>query len=134
MGGATAARCIAYFTLQSSRRDTLVDMAQVAEAVFEKRADEELHRLVEALIEWEDLDPDLASGVLSIAFDDGTKYIVNSHRAARQIWMAAERQAWHFDLQESEGSWVAGSNGDELWSALEQVLGRKLGQTVVLSR
>jgi CyaY protein len=109
-------------------------MTHVAEAVFEERADQELHRLVEALIELEELDPDLASGVLSIAFDDGTKYIVNSHRAARQIWMAADRRAWHFDLDTATDRWVAGTSGDELWGALEQVLGSKLGQTVVLSR
>ena len=109
-------------------------MAQVDEAVFEERADQELHRLVESLIELEELDPDLASGVLTIAFEDGTRYIVNSHRAARQIWMAAERRAWHFDLDLNDGRWIAGTNGDELWSALERVLGNKLGEQVALSR
>ncbi|MEQ9320742.1 MAG: iron donor protein CyaY, partial [Polyangiaceae bacterium] len=75
-------------------------MSELSERDFERLADEELQRLVEALTEATDeIDPDLQMGVLSINFEDGTKFVVNSHRAARQIWMAAERKAWHFDYQ-----------------------------------
>jgi iron-sulfur cluster assembly protein CyaY len=103
----------------------------LSEAEFERLADDELNRLVEALIEvGEELDPDLQMGVLSIQFDDGSKYVVNSHRAARQIWMAAERRAWHFDYHRDTSKWIAG--GDELWSALAGALGRKLGRDLTL--
>ena len=60
-----------------------------------------------------------------------TKYVVNSHRAARQIWMAAERSAWHFDLQQDK-RWVAAKSGDELYAAIEGVLTRKLGREIKL--
>ena len=79
-----------------------------------------------------EIDPDLESGVLSIYFEDDSKYVVNSHRAARQIWMAAERQAWHFDYVADGGQWVA-ANGDELWSTLSSTLSRKLDAVVQLS-
>jgi CyaY protein len=59
--------------------------------------------------------------------------VVNSHRAARQIWMAAERSAWHFDLA-ADGRWIATKSGDELWAAVEGVVGRKLGRAVALAR
>ena len=36
-------------------------------------------------------------GELRLDLRDGTKIVINSHRAARQIWMAADRTAWHFD-------------------------------------
>ncbi len=103
----------------------------LTEPEFERLADAELHRLVEAVIDCSDaLDPDLQSGVLSIVFEDGTKYVVNSHRAARQIWMAADRQAWHFDHAPS-GDWRT-ATGDELWSTLTKVLANKLRHPVKL--
>jgi len=106
--------------------------AELSEQEFERLADQELHRLVEALIACsEEIDPDLESGVLSINFDDDTKYVVNSHRAAKQIWMAAEKKAWHFDYVPADDQWVA-SSSDELWSSLNDVLSRKLGKTVRL--
>ncbi len=110
----------------------------LTEEAFKRKADEELRILLEALIESEEeIDPDLESGVLSIHFDDGAKYVVNSHRAARQIWMAAERQAWHFDYVEREtgqpGQWQS-SNGDELWAALGAALSGRLDSSITLVR
>ncbi|MBM4374376.1 MAG: iron donor protein CyaY [Deltaproteobacteria bacterium] len=105
-----------------------------SESEFERAADAELKRLIECVIACDDsLDPDLQAGVLSIAFEDGAKYVVNSHRAARQIWMAAERNAWHFDLEPASSSWRTPA-GDELWSTLSRVLGAKLGRTIELAR
>jgi len=107
-------------------------MADLSESEFEKVADVELRRLVEALDELGDeIDPELQMGVLSILFEDGSKFVVNSHRAARQIWMAADRRAWHFDYR--DGNWVTSSDGDELWTSLSTVLGTKLGADVSLS-
>jgi CyaY protein len=101
---------------------------------FERLADAELNRLIEALIACSELlDPDLESGVLNINFDDDTKYVVNSHRAAKQIWMAAARRAWHFDYVASTQKWVASKSSDELWSALAEVLSAKLGTAIALS-
>ena len=76
--------------------------------------------------------PDASS--LPLEFSDGSKYVVNSHRAARQIWMAAERVAWHFDWQPESQTWVATKNGAELWATLSHVLSQKLAQPVSLSR
>lgn len=104
----------------------------LSEPEFERLADAELHRLIEAVIAAGDaLDPDLESGVLGIVFDDGSKYVVNSHRAARQIWMAADRRAWHFDYQRASGEWRTPA-GDELWATLARVLSHKLGAPVTL--
>lgn len=105
----------------------------LSEREFEKIADEELKRLSKALDDVDDLEADLQMGVLTIAFPDGARYIVNSHRAAKQIWGAAERTAWHFDPT-PDGKWVASKNGDELWSTVTRVLTTKLGRPVTLSR
>ena len=101
------------------------------ETEFEKRADEELNALLEAIIACSDeVDPDLESGVLTINFDDDSKFVVNSHRAAQQIWMAADRAAWHFN----DGRWLDSKRDDELWATLSGVLSRKLDQPVALSK
>src|SRR5262245_14308089 len=104
----------------------------LTEQEFERAADETLRALEAALNEVDGLEAELASGILTLEFPDGVKYIVNSHRAARQIWMAAERNAWHFDYRPSERRWIAAKSGDEVWSAIEGVTSRKLGRSVAL--
>jgi CyaY protein len=109
----------------------------LSEQAFEDAADKTLRAMERALGEIEDgLEVDLQSGILTLEFEDGVKYVINSHRAARQIWMAAEGSAWHFDLRadEGEGRWVASKSGEELWGAVEGVVSRKLKRPVSLSR
>ena len=100
------------------------------------RAGHELRLLVDALDgEFADeLDAELESDILTIEFADGTRYVVNSHRAARQIWMAAERTAWHFDWSPERSSWIATKTGDELWTALGRALSQTLGRGATLAR
>jgi CyaY protein len=104
----------------------------LSEREFETVADTSLHALERALAEIDGIEADLQSGILTIEFTDGLKYIVNSHRAARQIWMAAERSAWHFDFR--GGRWTASKTNDELWATVEGVLSRKLGRAVSLKQ
>lgn len=107
----------------------------ISEADFERAADKELIKLRQALDDSSiEAEVELEMGILSIEFPDGGKYIVNSHRAAKQIWMAAERSAWHFDVDLATGTWTAAKSGDELWSALETAISKKAGKTVKLAR
>ncbi|AUX31094.1 MULTISPECIES: iron donor protein CyaY [Sorangium] len=107
----------------------------LSEREFDAVADRSLRALDRAINEIPDgVEADLQSGILTLEFEDGIKYVVNSHRAARQIWMAAERAAWHFDYLPSEGRWVAQRTGEELWSTLEAVVSRKLRRDVKLER
>ncbi|HSO00418.1 MAG TPA: iron donor protein CyaY [Candidatus Nanopelagicales bacterium] len=111
------------------------EAVSVPEHEYEAAADRTLQAMQDRLTDIaEGFESDLSSGILTIEFEDGTKYVINSHRAARQIWMAAERSAWHFDLQPAEGRWVAGKSGDELWTTVEGVLSRKLGRKIELPR
>jgi len=104
----------------------------LSESRFESLADAALERMVDQLDDMEDdaLEAEFESGVLSIRFPDGSTYVVNSHRAARQIWMSADSVAWHFDYE--DGRWTAKKSGDELWSTLSSRLSAKLGRTIQL--
>lgn len=106
----------------------------MTEAAFERVADDTLRDIERALSDVDSIEVDLQMGVLTIEFSDGTRYVVNSHRAAKQIWMAAERTAWHFDPRSEGREWRANKDGSELWSTLEATLSRKLGTTVTLAR
>ena len=103
-------------------------MDTLTESRFEQLADETLNRMVEALADNEDdgFDADLESGVLTIEFSDGGKFVINSHRAAKQIWMAAGTTAWHFDW--TGAGWKAARSGDELWSTVFDKVSARLGR------
>jgi CyaY protein len=106
----------------------------VTEAEYEAAALPELASLVAALdeIDAPSFEAELAADILTLEFPDGTRYVLNSHRAARQIWMAAERSAWHFDFGPQTKRWVAAKSGDELWSTVSRMLTKKLGAPVTL--
>jgi len=108
--------------------------ASLSERDFETAADLTLRKLEQALNDIGGVDADLESGILTLEFSDGVKYVINSHRAARQIWMAAESSAWHFDYSRGDDRWKASKTGDELWTLLEQVVTRKVGEPVTLPR
>lgn len=112
-------------------------MSTPSEKEFELAADATLRALDKALVDESDLEVELSMGILSIEFGDGTKFVVNSHRAARQIWMAADRAAWHFDLAEAGadgagGRWVATKTGEDLHATLSATIGKRLGRAIQL--
>ena len=103
------------------------------EVSFDKDAREELRHIEDAFA---DIDPDevevsSSDGVLKLALRDGTRIVINSHRAARQIWMAAIASAWHFDPT-PEGGWHAAKSGEDLRATLARVVHERIGLTVAL--
>lgn len=108
--------------------------AALSEAEYDAVAAPTLEELITRLdaLTHGSVEAELASDILTIEFDDGTRYVLNSHRAARQIWLSAERSAWHFDYLPSSSSWVASKSGDEMWSTLTRLLSAKLGEAVTL--
>ena len=81
-------------------------------------------------LEHESLDVDLAGDVLTLQFADGAKFVINSHSAAGQIWMAANTSAWHFDFDESSRRWIAWKTDDELMATVARTVGEKLGAKI----
>jgi len=103
------------------------------EAEFDDRARDELRALEDAFT---DVDPDdvevsTSDGVLRLDLRDGTKIVINSHRAARQIWMAAVASAWHFDPA-ADGGWRAPKTGEELRPTLAKLVRERIGVAVAL--
>lgn len=104
------------------------------EKAFEARAFPELKMLLDAFDAFPDeLFAELGGDVITIEFNDQARYVINSHAAARQIWLAAERSAWHFDAH-PDGRWLDRRTGSELWATVRELLGKKLGRAVTFER
>ena len=101
---------------------------------FERVAYDELERIEKALGSLDGVDVDLANGILTVELDEGPKIVVNSHSAARQIWVAANLAAAHFSPDEKTGRWFDSRTGEELWDRLRAILTERLGHPVKLSR
>ena len=100
---------------------------------FDQIARDELRAIEDGLA---DIDPDdieigTSDGILRLDLRDGTKIVINSHRAARQIWMAAVASAWHFDPA-ADGAWRAAKSGDELRSTVARIVQERIGLTLSL--
>jgi len=100
----------------------------VDDKTFDVLARDELRDLEDRLA---DVDPDdveisTSDGILRLDLRDGTKIVINSHRAARQIWMAAVSSAWHFDPQ-ADGRWFAAKTGDELRATVQRIVKERIG-------
>jgi CyaY protein len=104
------------------------------EKQFERLAFDELERIEEALGAVDGVEVDLADGILTIEFDEGPKVVVNSHSAARQIWVAANLAAAHFSPDPETGRWFDSKTGEDLWARLRSILTERLGRPVKLSR
>lgn len=110
-------------------------MDTTSEKAYQARAFPELALLVEALDLFADeLFAELAGDVLTIEFPDQVRYVLNSHLAARQIWLAAERSAWHFDYDDDRGRWIDRRTGAELWAKVQELLTQKLARPVTFER
>src|SRR5882672_8262874 len=103
------------------------------ESTFDKLADLALRALEMALNDVDGIEADLESGIVTVEFDDGTRFVINSHRAARQIWMSAGARAWHFDVDPTSGFWTATKTAEELWACLKQQVEQKLGRAIELA-
>lgn len=103
------------------------------DAEFDHVARDELRHLEDAFtdIDPDDIEVSTSDGVLRLDLRDGTRIVINSHRAARQIWMAAVASAWHFDPV-SDGIWRAPKTGEELRPTLVRVVKERIGLQVPL--
>ncbi len=101
------------------------------DAEFDKLADAMLRRIERAVSAFDpdEVDVEMSGDVLNLTLGS-QKIVINRHRAARQIWMAAQRKAWHFDPDAAGKVWKTGDA--ELVATLEAVLASLLGRSVRL--
>ncbi|MEZ5966538.1 MAG: iron donor protein CyaY [Planctomycetota bacterium] len=101
---------------------------------FAKAADQVMQALFTKLSELDpdDVDSDLAMGVLSMQFADGRRFILNRQSAAHQVWLAHGVNAYHFALDREKGKWLDTKGRGELTEILSRAISDKLGRPVEL--
>ena len=104
------------------------------ESRYQKLADVALRAIEDLLkdVDAEVVDLERAGDVLTLTFASGKKAVVNTQRPTRQIWMAANARAWHFNYQEPDGAipgkWIDDKGqGVELLSQIAAVVKETAG-------
>jgi CyaY protein len=106
----------------------------VEESVFQELAGDVFRAVGDAL---ENVDSDLVDyestgDVVTLTLRRGQKCVVNTQRAARQIWLAASTQAWHFSWDPSAQKWLDDrGRGDELLATIASVVREASGVDLV---
>lgn len=111
-------------------------MTTAAEAAEFRRRVEELIRSL--LGRFDQVDPDeleaeVAEGVLKLTFADGGRCVLNRQSAANQIWLAEGASAWHFEFDDRTGVWLDTKGRGELRAVLGDVIARRLGRRLPLA-
>jgi CyaY protein len=102
------------------------------ETEFAALAERSLER-IEAALEESAVEVDVErkeGGVLEIEYADGSRMVINRHRAAREIWVAAREGGYHFRWDGS--SWRDTRSGNELFSMLSRLVSSQSGEAVEL--
>ena len=103
------------------------------ESEFIRLAEQTL-REIDRRIEASGVDADCqwkGTGVLEIEFGNGSRIIVNSQAAAREIWVAAKSGGYHF--RGDGGRWINTRDGTELFAALSVYVSQQAGGAVNLA-
>lgn len=102
---------------------------------FAARAEAFLSRL-EAAVDGvaDDLDIDLlrAGNVLTLAFENGHRIIVNSQAAAEEIWIAARSGGFHYRWDAAAGCWRDTRSAEDLRVVLARLIGLEVGAAPTL--
>ena len=79
-----------------------------------------------------DVECSRSGNVLEIEFiDNGSKIIVNSQAAMRELWVAARSGGFHY--RQNDGKWLNTRDGSELFAALSEIVTAQGGSPVVLA-
>jgi CyaY protein len=78
-----------------------------------------------------DVECSRSGNVLEIEFiDNGSKIIVNSQAAMRELWVASRSGGYHYKHQ--DGRWLNTRDGSELFAALSEMVSAQGGSPVRL--
>jgi CyaY protein len=103
------------------------------QANFEALAEAALEQIQQAL-EASGIDADIeakADGVIELTFEDGSKMVINRHRAAGELWVAARSGGFHFRWDGA--AWRDTRDGAELFAALSKLVSAQSGTPVLLA-
>lgn len=90
--------------------------------------------MLESLLEQTDLiDSDehearLTPGNLTVTFESGGTYILSQQTPVYELWLSADRRAWHF--VRVDGRWIERDDEDPLQDVLGKLFSAKMGMDI----
>ena len=72
----------------------------------------------------DDLDVDVlrTGNVLTLAFENGHRIVVNSQAAASEVWLAARSGGFHYRWADGSSQWLDTRSGEDLRVALSRLV------------
>lgn len=112
------------------------------ESRYQHLADAALHAIETMLedVDAEVVDLERAGDVLTLTFPERKKAVINTQRPTRQIWVAANARAWHFNYEDTgsdppAGRWVDDKDPSrELFTQIASIVRESAGVTVIPPR
>ena len=104
------------------------------ESRYLKLADQTFRAISDAFenVDPDDIDVYTAGDVLTLAFKNGVKCVINTQRPTRQVWLAAKANAWHLSYDEGAGKWMDDKGRGELFALVKQIVKDNSGLDVSL--
>lgn len=101
-------------------------MGEMARSMDSPRQTEALLAKLETAVDHiaDDLDIDVlrAGNVITLAFENGHRIIVNSQEALQEIWVAARSGGFHYRCDDVTGQWLDTRSGEDLRIVLSRLI------------
>jgi len=94
-----------------------------------QKLDDRLSALIDAGSEF---DLEKNGDVLSIIFEDDTKFIISPNSPVNQLWVSANYEGHRFNFDEANSLWYDEKSQEEFLSYLGSLLSEKLSAEIVL--
>ncbi|WP_296247234.1 iron donor protein CyaY [Pseudomonas sp. UBA4194] len=98
----------------------------LTEARFHDLVDATQQALEELLEDHAD-DIEIAAGMMTIKFDNGSQLIISRQEPLRQLWLAARSGGYHFDYDEESGKWRCEKSDELLGEVLQTAVKAQAG-------
>ncbi|MBW8189953.1 iron donor protein CyaY [Neiella marina] len=99
---------------------------------FHTLIDDQLNSIEEQLDECDaDIDYEVAAGILTIDFANGSKIIINRQEPVHQLWLATRTNGYHFDYV--DGHWCDDRTGQRFLEILNKACCDQSGETIVIN-
>jgi iron donor protein CyaY len=104
------------------------------ETTFRKSADSALDGLKRSLITAEesaDIEVEDQAGALTVAFDDGTRFVISPNAPVSQIWISALATSFKLDWSDADRDFVLQKTGEKLKPLVARLVNQQLGEEAV---
>lgn len=108
----------------------------LSESEFQKKYTETLRPVEDALgalVEEHDFEMERQGDVLTLEWEDGSKFVISPNNPVRQIWMSAQLTSFKFDWSDQHGQFVHDKTAEPFKTLLARLVGEELATGVTFS-